>query len=114
MTTLRASELARIGPISGSGQTATIPDDCRSVAIYNGLTAPIYGRWSSRAGGAPPTATAWDIVAVGSGVTVVAVPENVTSLQLVVIYPGAVPAADVQAVVVGSPACWTPSTGALA
>lgn len=108
--------MAKIPALSGESAAIPIPADCRSLVIYNALGTPIYGRWGSSKGATPstPTATDWDFAGPGNALIVIPVVAEAESCRIVAIYPGAVPAADVQAVVYGSDQSWAPTVGPLA
>lgn len=109
----RSVELVKLSPAE---LTAVVPvDDYASLAILNGLSAPVYVRWSLAEADPPaPTATEWDWSVPGESLSIVPVPTGARRARLLVIYPGSVPSSDVAAVVHGSACAWAPQVGPLA
>jgi hypothetical protein len=104
------ANVARLPAEDGARVTVELDAGYLTLVFLNGLAAPILGRW----GGQPPTAQVWDFVVPGESYMTVPIPGGSNAATLVVAYPGAVPAADVQAIIAASDCAWAPFVGPLA
>lgn len=105
---MSASELGRLPATDGAKATFDLPADAESLVVLNGLAAVIYGKW-----GSPPTAGSWDFAVPGEAYMTIPRAGAAGRVHLLVAYPGAVPAADVQAVILAAPCAWPPFVGPL-
>lgn len=104
------AEVGRItSPADGSKLTVELSPDTETLVVENALTAVIYAAW-----GRQPTTTDWDFAIPGSSLFTIPVLGGESKLRLIVDYPGAVPATDVQAVVWASECRWPPFVAPIA
>ena len=102
-------ELGRVGAVDGSTVTFDVSADARTLVIVNQLSAYLWIQW----GGTAPRAIEWDWPGSGSALLVIPLPPAPGRVTLLVDYPGAVPAGDVQAIVFESDCAWAPFVGAI-
>lgn len=102
------SELGRLPAVDGEKARLVISPGMETLIFGNALSAVIYGRW-----GGLPSATEWDFFVSGSALVALPIIGGVGMVNLIVVYPGAVPATDVQAIVWASECCWPPFVGAI-
>lgn len=103
------AELGRLTAIDATRVSLVVPADAETLVIENGLGAVIYGSWGDR-----PTLIEWDFAVPGSALFALPIVGGSDRLNLLVAYPGAVPATDVQAIVWTSRCTWGPFVGAIA
>jgi hypothetical protein len=101
--------LARLPAAAGLTERITLGRDQSTLIVLNGLTAPIYAAY-----GRPASATDWDFAIPGQAYMTIPLTGGENVLHVLVDYPGAVPAADVQAVIWASECRWPPFIGPVA
>lgn len=103
------AELGRLTAQDGAKGSYTLDPDAETLIVENGLTAVIYGAY-----GREPSATEWDFAVPGGALFTLPILGGQARLYVLVDYPGAVPAGDVQAILWTTGCKWPPSVGPIA
>ena len=107
-------KLGTLQPIDGDRDKFSVdPANARTVVFENALSAPVYGAYGRRP---DPTTADYDFIVPGSSLFAMPLVGGESQLQLVVKYPGAIPAGDAQllCLVFVADCSWPPFVGAIA
>ena len=102
-------KLGNLPAQAGATDRYLLPLGARTLVALNGLAAVLYGAY-----GRPPTAVDWDFAIPGQAYMALPLTGGENVVHLLVAYPGAPPAADVQAVIWASECAWPPFVGPVA